>query len=503
MEPPETPAPVFAMRAFKSAIFGTPAGEGNDPAVTKTRETPLIRKRNTIQPTVETTASEQQSKENSSSDTANQLSASPTKSILVTPGTTSNRRKTVSFGGTAFHDDPERDQALSRSHSAAPSSAGSVTSQWMSSQSDGKPRPRSKLTQSLLDAKEHPTDELPRLFGSPRSDESSVKNESNATTRAAVTEDHDETVDLNDPRSQSGQYWKTQFENYRKRTNLEMARLVYYQAGVKSYARKKDIEAMRLKRELHKEEEKVAEMERRVTGLASDMMSKDADADRESLVQDLTKQTALALSYKHKVDTLRKALERHGVIGNEDEQADSEDTSNDDKAEILRLQQALAEAQKKLEERSQDDELAKLRKLAKSSEDRVSELERENAILKNSIIRVKGEMAKSEEREERRSDNEAKLKQRANKYEARYEKLKEKMEHYKEAIKEYQESVDQERTMWAQQYQALKEQVHGLSEEKSYAGVQVHDFGSHRSPIPVDNEEEILVRKPPRISLST
>jgi hypothetical protein len=30
LEPPETPAPVFAMRAFKSALFGTPGIEEED-----------------------------------------------------------------------------------------------------------------------------------------------------------------------------------------------------------------------------------------------------------------------------------------------------------------------------------------------------------------------------------------------------------------------------------------------------------------------------------------
>jgi Cut12 conserved domain len=490
MDPPETPAPVFAMRAFKSAIFGTPAGEENDyDDATKRDETPLVRKRNTIHP-IETATNQQQSKANASSDTANQLSASPTKSILVTPGTISNRRKTVSFGETAFHEDSERGQALSRSNSSAPSSAGSVTSQWMSSQSDGKPRPRSRLTQSLIDAKELHIPEIPRVSGPARSEVFSTKDMLNSINNAVGSEDRDETVDLDEPHSQSGQYWKSEFENYRKRTNYEIRRLIEYRAAAKSYARKKDAEALRLTEKLRKEEEKVAEMERRVTGLASDMMSKDVDVDRESLVQELTKQTALTLQYQHKADTLRKTLERHGVVGSPDEQADSEGSSRDDRAEISRLQQALDQANKKLEERSQDDELAKLRNLAKSSENKASELEKENSLLKQTIARVKGEMGKYEER---RSEKEAKLKHRAAKYETRCQE-------YKEKMREYRVAVHEERKMYSQQIQALKDEassfnisnkrvsVNNVQRSIEEAGVQVHDFGD----IPVDNNEEML-----------
>ncbi|OKL64406.1 hypothetical protein UA08_00210 [Talaromyces atroroseus] len=504
MDPPETPAPVFAMRAFRSVIFGTPAGEDNDnnerPATMKNSETPLIRKKDAVHPTIEMATIQQQQqepKEKSSSDATNQLSVSPTKSILVTPGTISNRRKTVSFGDTAVHGDSERDRPQSRSSSFAPSSAGSVTSQWMSSQSDGKSRPRSRLTQSLIDAKELHTEEPPKTIEPARNESFSTKDISNDIANAVVTEDRDETVDLNDPRSQSGQYWKTEFENYRKRTNFEIRRLIEYRAVAKSYARKKDTEAMRLAEKLQKEEEKVAEMERRVAGLASDMMSKDVDADREDLVQKLAKQTALTLQFKHKVENLRKTLEQHGVVGSPDAQTDSEELCKDDRAEIIRLQQALDEANKNLEEKVQDDELEKLRNLAKSSENKVSELEKENALLKKTIARVKGEMGKYEER---RSEKETKLKQRAAKYEARCQE-------YKEKMREYRVSVHEERQMYSQQIQRLKEEVAALSlsnrklsvndaqrslEEKSHAGVQVHDFGDQGLHLPVDNNEEML-----------
>lgn len=501
MDAPETPAPVFAMRAFRSALFGTPAGEDNgnaSPVTAKRRENPVLRRKGTMPQTIQTTQIQQQPNHKPSSDPVNQLSLSPTKSILVTPGTTSNRRKTVSFGETAFREDAERKETLSKSNSATVSSMGSVTSQWMSGQSDGKSRPRSRLTQSLLDAKENATEDIPKTIVSTRNEDTPAENEGRYNIGTSLSENHnDETIDLDDPRSQSGQYWKTEFENYRKRTNLEIKKLIQYRSVARSYARKKDIEAMRLIEKLRREEEKVADMECRVTGLASDMVSVGIDADREKLVQDLARQTALAVQYKHKVDSLRKALERNGIVGSQDEQTDFEGTSRDDRAEISRLQKALDDANRKLEERSQDDQLSKLRDLAKSSELKVSELEGENALLKQTIARVKGEMGKYDER---RVEKEAKLKQRAAEWKSKCQESQKKLLDYRTAVRE-------ERQMYQQQILALNQEIAGMShskkrvsanvarrnlEEKAYAGVQIHDFGGQRSQVPIDKDDEML-----------
>ncbi|EED18201.1 conserved hypothetical protein [Talaromyces stipitatus ATCC 10500] len=501
MEPPQTPGPVFAMRAFRSAIWGTPGGEDNDndrPTSTESPGKPMLRKRNTIHQTIPAAPIQQPKFDKPTSDSTNQLSMSPTKSILVTPGTVSNRRKTVSFGETAIHGDSERNMALSRSNSATVSPAGSVTSQWMSSQSDGRSRPRSRLTQSLLDAKGQAAEEPTKQNKTTRTEESLESKDLASNPKTSPTEKHDDTIDLENPQSQSGQYWKTEFENYRKRTNLEISRLIQYRSSARSFARKKDIEAMRLRDELRKEEEKVTNMERRVTELASNMMNEKADAERERLVQDLTRQTALAVQYKHKVDTLRKTLERHGVIGSPDEQTDSEESSRDTQTEIKRLKDALEEANKRLEENNQDDEIKKLRDLAKSSERKVSELERENAALKNNITRVKEEMGKFNER---RIEKETKLKQRVAKLDVR-------CEGYKEKMKQYRAAVDEERAMYRQEIEALKEELAGLTparrrvslndaprrpEGKPYAGVHIQDFGGDgHTQNPVRDDEEML-----------
>uniref|UniRef100_A0A093V4Y7 EH domain-containing and endocytosis protein 1 n=1 Tax=Talaromyces marneffei PM1 TaxID=1077442 RepID=A0A093V4Y7_TALMA len=501
MEPPQTPGPVFAIRAFKSAIWGTPAGEESEndrPATTGSPEKPMLRKRNTMPQTIPTASLQQQTFGKPVSDSTNQLSMSPTKSILVTPGTISNRRKTVSFGETAIHGDSERSKGLSRSNSASISPASSVTSQWMSSQSDGKPRPRSRLTQSLLDAKEQSAEEPSKQTKSTRTEESSKGTGPASDTRTSLTEKRDDTMDLEDPQSQSGQYWKTEFENYRKRTNLEISKLIQYRSSARSYARKKDVEAMRLREELRKEEEKVVNMERRVTELASSMMNEKVDHERERLVQDLTRQTALAVQYKHKVDNLRKTLERHGVIGSPDEQPDFEESVRGAQIEVNRLKEALEDANRKLKERNQDDDIKKLQNIAISSERKVSELEKENVALKRTILRVKEEMGKYEER---RTEKETKLK-------LRIEKLDLRCSDYKQKMKEYRVAVHEERNMYRQEIEALKEELAGLSpsrrrvslddvrhrlEEKSYAGIHVHDFGGDKNTRnPMDKDDEML-----------
>jgi hypothetical protein len=368
----------------------------------------------------------------------------------------------------------------------------------MSSQSDAKSRPRSRLTQSLLDAKEQSTEEPSKQTNSTRTEESSKSSDLASNSKTLLVEKHDDTIDLEYPRSQSGQYWKTEFENYRKRTNLEISKLIQYRSSARSFARKKDVEAMRLREELRKEEEKVANMERRVTELALTMMSEKVDDERERLVHDLTRQTALAVQYKHKVDTLRKTLERHGVIGSPDEQTDSDESARDNQLEISKLKEALEDANRKLKERNQDDDIKKLQNLAISSERKVSELEKENAALKRTITRVKDEMGKYEER---RTEKEAKLK-------LRIESLDLKCSKYKQKMKQYGVAVQEERNIYRQEIEALKEELASLSpsrrrvslddlphrlQEKSYAGIHVHDFGGDgNTRNPLDKDDEML-----------
>ena len=91
---PETPAPVFALRAFKSTIFGSPQDEETRPVQRKplpqkvlSRPTELRKQVSRMTPL-----------------------KSPSKSILMTPGTRRSERKMV-----AFRDAPSRKLAADKS----------------------------------------------------------------------------------------------------------------------------------------------------------------------------------------------------------------------------------------------------------------------------------------------------------------------------------------------------------------------------------------------------
>ncbi|TPR10783.1 4-aminobutyrate aminotransferase [Aspergillus niger] len=433
-EPPETPAPVFAIRAFKSALFGTPGADdddGNTGDAFKASKADL--------------------------DLAMNAMASPTKSILVTPGTASNRRKTVSFGDGVVDNERKREDPFTKPNKTPTSSSNNFSSQWSATSSDGKFKPRSKLTQALMDSREK--SKGTGLFSS----QDLEPNPSSEGSRPSPTEDdNDDTINLDEPRSQSGKYWKAEFDNYRTKTTWEIKKLIQYRSAAKTYAKKKDEEASRLADKLREEEIKVSEMERHVTHLASTMVGESANADKEKLVQDLTKQTALALQYKHRVNSLRKLLERHGVVGNEvddiAEQSESESSSEKTTEELRKTQQALDEAKAKIDDmKLQQSDFTKLQDLARSSEQKACELQKENASLKQTLARVKQEMSKYEGR---RKEKEAKLKQREAKLETRIQEYRERLKNASQQHRDHEESLkesfNEERHRMQEQIDQLK-----------------------------------------------
>ncbi|KAE8383235.1 spindle pole body formation-associated protein-domain-containing protein [Aspergillus bertholletiae] len=508
LEPPETPAPVFAIRAFKSALFGTPGADDEDQMEREPNPKNLLanqpsRANLLLKPTIGNT-SDAPIATKADVDMAVNAMASPTKSILVTPGTASNRRKTVSFG------DGVVDNERRRGDSPSKSARTPLTSQWSINSSDGKAKPRSKLTQALMDSRDK----------SPKESEIS-QNSQPAESKPVVqsvssTEDDtgDDTVNLNEPRSQSGKYWKAEFDSYRNKTTQEIRKLIQYRSAAKAYARKKDEEALRLAEKLKEEEVKVSEMERHVTQLASTMVAENPKADKEELVQELTKQTALALQYKHRVGLLRKLLEQHGVVNGDVENIagpseTTNDSSGDAAQELRKAQQALGEANAKLEEmKREQSEFTRLKDLVQSSEQKASDLEKENATLKQTLARVKQEMTKYEGR---RKEKEAKLKQREAKLELRVqeyrERLKSTSQQHREQEESIRESFNEERRRMQDQIDLLKlklttfERLPELRSrtrhsDKGYTGVQVLDFG-HDSPQKEQSDETQDIDEPP------
>ena len=524
-EAPETPAPVFALRAFKSALFGTPGAEGEDESVLRAKEEAANRLRNQSDsrkaPATEHAGNDTATKKTETGLGGNTMT-SPTKSILLTPGTTSNRRKTVSFGDAVVDNERKQDSPTKSSSKTPVNLTGNSSSPWTFGSSDGKNKPRSKLTQALMDSRDTPSkDPGPMQAPKPdvgRSSESAPRQTQPPTTTTTKNDDNDETINIEEPRSQSGKYWKTEFDNYRTRTDKEIRRLVQYRSVAKDYARKKDEEAVRLADKLKQEEAKVVEMERHVSQLASTMVAEGGKANKEQLIQDLTKQTALALQYKHRVSILRKSLEEHGVVSSEiddlKEQPDGNGPSDKTAEELRKTQQALGEANDKIQEmRSQRSDLSKLEGLAQSSQQKASELEKENAAMKQNLARVKSEMTKYEGR---RKEKEARLKQREAKLETRIQEYRERLkaasQQHRDSQKSLKECYNEERQHMQEQIERLKLTIATLerlpdikpnncrrarSPRKDYTGVQVYDFGQSSPQKGVCDDETEDIDEPP------
>ncbi|KAJ4389086.1 hypothetical protein N0V93_006548 [Gnomoniopsis smithogilvyi] len=286
VDQPDTPAPVFAARAFKRAIFGTPAPPTKEIPRKETRAAVTKSEKSTFKPTIpETKAYESPSKP---------------PGILLTPGTGTTRRKRVSFG---------------REVKANSTGMGTDTGDGAS-----RTRPRTKLQEALENSRKRRDNRRSNEDDARRLDFDPEINNDEADDVWEEVDDGDReadgTVDLNEPRSQSGRYWKSEFQKYHEEAQAEMEKLVKYKQLAKSYAKAKDAEALDLTGRLKEEQDKVAEMERKITELAGRVGARPGRnggaQDDNELVKDLTRQTALAVQYRKKVDELEAALKDSG-----------------------------------------------------------------------------------------------------------------------------------------------------------------------------------------------
>ncbi|GBF65054.1 hypothetical protein TMEN_7771 [Trichophyton mentagrophytes] len=473
LDAPETPAPVFAYRAFKNAMLGTPAPEVDEDKDLTIPIRPLDpsshKKNDDLKKAVQKLSSGEDRKmeipklEPKTQEPAHAIT-SPSKSILLTPGTATTRRKTVSFGAgvkdnerkPVFLDD-ERDLELS---------GGNISNQWSMSAPGGSGR-RSKLTQSLLEAREEKFGQKVDGF-----DDTPVKKEERKDTREKDIEDEyrdsdqseeeeedegDVTINLEAPHSQSGKYWKSEFENYRTKTEKEIRKLIEYRSVAKSYAKKKETEALRLTEKLKQEEIKVAEMEKRVSELAAGMVGggDGENSNKDQMFRELSRQTAAALQYKQKTATLRKTLEDHGIVnkGMLTEDMSAEKTA----AKLREVEEALCEANARLRESERNPKLKELQELVRSSERKAAELKRENLLLQRNLDRVKTELLHVGERrkaqEERAKKREERLESRAQEYSKR---LTDSLRDHQAAEEALRKSFDAERKQMQETIDLLK-----------------------------------------------
>ena len=186
--------------------------------------------------------------------------ASPTKGILMTPGTAAARRKTVTFGDHVV-DNEEKRPIKSGLPDDCP---GKFPSPW--TKSDGEPeekvvpaesgRGRSKLTESL----ERVRDESAR-----------AERESRKQKRIISLEEESHPAEYLDPKPDVAKYWKAMYEQYRSNSQWEMKKLITKQKAAKSFAMEKDFQCMELADDLQQEKKRADRLQKKVTELEAQL----------------------------------------------------------------------------------------------------------------------------------------------------------------------------------------------------------------------------------------
>ena len=401
-DPPETPAPIFAIRAFKSALFGTPH---IDSEIRPTTPPPMASDRKAgkkdhaapFEPTNPTKIRLKSDEENFFKPTASSL-VSPSKGILLTPGTGTTRRKNVTFGGLALKDvssaeDSRQMDSILRLEVNKPSTAEALPIDQ---------HRQTSLTKALYNAKTGPSKtKLNKGAGDVVSEDQLLPFEP-VVGYGVKTDGQEEvadlsadtTIDLNKPFSTSGKHWKAEYERYHQKSDREMKEIIKYGQSIKSFAVKKDSEASELGEKLHLQLSKVAVMEAKVSRLATQLASARApgseNADQAQLVNDLAKQTALAVRYKQKADRYRAALLKKTSTVSQAE--NGVETALVQSAKNLSLDSSHV-SDNAQEIASLRSELDRVKDSSKLAEEKAKALEAENATLRDSISRLKARAA--------------------------------------------------------------------------------------------------------------
>ena len=502
-EPPETPAPLFVVRAFKTAIFGTPhpvqreakqAGKASeeDKAGTQRAASEQPEERKSIE-RHKVTGVEIERAASIKLDTV----ASPAKGILMTPGTTATRRKTVSFLHLEDSNTSKPKESLFQDAESNIDPLLTPCKSAPEAQPRNQPR-HSQLTKKLVELSKQKSE---RKGISSESDVQPTKSGALMST-AIQTESNESTVevtmDLSKPRSRSGQHWKTEYEQYQRRSDREMKEIIKYGQQVKSYAAKKDAEAANLSEKLKKELAKVARMESRVSKLATQLNAvqnegPEGESEQARLVGELAQQTALAIRYKQKVDHYKAAISEQNAGETDDGDQDDPKAAGKGGARGKRLLSQL--------ERSDDlamisefqAQLEDLHMVSQAAEDRVRQLKEENGRLKRSLARVKQEMMSYETRRQAREER---LKRSEAKHRAAREECEERLaqltaEHQEllrmtnrrpiahETPQAHTAQIDGIPSRSRENRRMLKE---GVDENASPAGADLKDFKSSNPP---------------------
>ncbi|KAL6713176.1 hypothetical protein ACLMJK_009297 [Lecanora helva] len=430
-EPPETPAPLFAIRAFKTAIFGTPAPRRQALPSTKppkeeeqkSLDFPILGKetrdicsrdddqrRNDIH--------ESKPVEKRGSDAL----ASPAKGILLTPGTAANRRKTVSFGEI----EREKEAITEAPPQVDTNFKEEPVSKRNGKEQDTQPeekRLQSTLTKTLIElSKQKKTKDTSPDNSSPEGKKIRRLPSMDFQTDSIMQLNTDTTTDLSQPVSRSGQHWKLEYDQYHRRSNREMKKIIKYGQNVRSYAAKKDAEATKLGERLKRQVAKTAVMEAKLSSLEDELnevrsQKSNGESNGGRMGGDMLPQ----------IETLNAEKREDGDVISRDHEPQQTLRHNRDqlKEGNVGTNKPVATGANVFAETvgssSLHTEVESLRKIVKAAEDQTAKLEKENAALKLSLARVKNEMMSYETRRQARED-------RMKKREAKHKTAKEECE---------------------------------------------------------------------------
>ena len=172
----------------------------------------------------------------------------------MTPGTAAARRKTVTFGD--YVADNAKSKVKEGSKTGLPADfPGKFPSPWVQPadkiEDAGTPydrkRGRSKLTEDLHKARDESAKKKATENGNQRNEEPKL-GEQNCSG-------------ADEPDSESGRYWKREYDIYRENTTREMKKLIAKQRAAKSFAREKDLHCTELADQLRQEKRKVEKLE--------------------------------------------------------------------------------------------------------------------------------------------------------------------------------------------------------------------------------------------------
>jgi hypothetical protein len=206
--------------------------------------------------------------------------------VLRTPGTAGKGRKTVSFGSHVVDNEGKRGNT---GKSGIPNDCpGKFPSPWtpgteLKLDPGSDKRPRTRLTEALLDA---------RTTTQPKSGQ-----------RPKARDDSDITMDLGAPRSESGRYWKEQYESYAEKSEKEMKKIIAKQQLAKKFAMKKDAEVTELATKLEQERRKFRQREREL-----EQQNKEYQEQLRQTVADNASATIEVAVLKARIAVLEKSV---------------------------------------------------------------------------------------------------------------------------------------------------------------------------------------------------